>query len=193
MKICYGKKVHEIVDAALEVVNAANSERKRLDWRLNQGEIAEQQHLKAAAELRQRKAAAVADANLEIEKIRQQHAKAVSDWDTLDGAKLDEADAKLLQLCDRMSAQQFQQLCDKHRENSVMLKLLADYAERHADLGLTADRPADAKTRLRNFDTFCATASRAVQSPDTIAAALFVDGRADTPSVNYLYGSDGES
>ena len=146
MKICYGKKVHEIVDAALEVVNAANSERKRLDWRLNQGEIAEQQHLKAAAELRQRKAAAVADANLEIEKIRQQHAKAVSDWDTLDGAKLDEADTKLLQLCDRMSAQQFQQLCDKHRENSVMLKLLADYAESHADLGLTADRPADARS-----------------------------------------------
>lgn len=193
MKICYGKKVHEIVNAALEVVNAADSERKRLDWRLNQGEISEQQHLKAAAELRQRKAAAVVDANLEIEKIRQQHAKAVSDWDTLDGAKLDEADAKLLQLCDRMSAQQFQQLCDKHRENSVMLGLLADFAERHADLGLVADRPADAKTRLRNFGTFCATASRAVQSPDTIAAALFVDGRADAPSVNYLYSSGGES
>lgn len=193
MKICYGKKVHEIVNAALEVVNAADSERKRLDWRLNQGEISEQQHLKAAAELRQRKAAAVVDANLEIEKIRQQHAKAVSDWDTLDGAKLDEADAKLLQLCDRMSAQQFQQLCTKHRENSVMLGLLADFAERHADLGLTADRPADAKTRLRNFDVFCATASRAVQSPDTIAAALFVDGRADAPSVNYLYSSGGES
>ncbi len=193
MKICYGKKIHEIVNAALEVVNAADSERKRLDWRLNQGEISEQQHLKAAAELRQRKAAAVVDANLEIEKIRQQHAKAVSDWDALDGAKLDEADAKLLQLCDRMSAQQFQQLCTKHRENSVMLGLLADFAERHADLGLTADRPADAKTRLRNFDVFCATASRAVQSPDTIAAALFVDGRADAPSVNYLYSSGGES
>lgn len=193
MKICYGKKVHEIVNAALEVVNAADAERKQLDWRLNEGKIAEQDHLKAASELRQRKAAAVIDANVEIEKIRQQHAKAVSDWDTLDGSKLDEADAKLLQLCDRMSAQQFQQLCDKHRENSVMLGLLADFAERHSDLGLTADRPADAKTRLRNFDAFCATASRAVQSPDTIAAALFVDGRADAPSVNYLYSSGGES
>lgn len=193
MKISYGRKIHDVVNAALEVINAADSERKRLDWRLNQGEIAEQQHLKAAAELRQRKAAAVIDANLAIEKIRQQHAKAVSDWDTLDGAKLDEADAKLLQLCDRMSAQQFQQLCDKHRKNSVMLGLLADFAERHADLGLVADRPTDAKTRLRNFDTFCATASRAVQSPDTIAAALFVDGRADAPSVNYLYSSGGES
>lgn len=193
MKICYGKKVHEIVDAALEVINAANTERKQLDWRLNEGKIAEQEHLKAAAELRQRKAAAVADANIAIEEIRQQHEKAVSDWDTLDGAKLDEGDAKLLQLCDRMSAQQFQQLCTKHCENSTMLKLLADFAERHSDLGLTADRPADAKTRLRNFDVFCATASRAVQSPDTLAAALFVDGRADTPSVNYYYGANSES
>lgn len=193
MKICYGKKVHEIVNAALEVVNAANSERKRLDWRLNEGEIAEQQHLKAAAELRQRKAAAVADANVAIEKIRREHEAAVNAWDALDGSKIDEGDAKLLQLCDRMTAKQFQQLCTKHRENSVMLGLLADFAERHADLGLTADRPADAKTRLRNFDVFCATATRAVQSPDTIAAALFVDGRADTPSVNYFYGADSES
>ena len=193
MKINYGRRVHDVVDAALEIINNADSERKRLDWRLNQGEIAEQQHLKAAAELRQRKAAAVADANLEIEKIRQQHAKAVSDWDSLDGAKLDEADAKLLQLCDRMSAQQFQQLCDKYRENSVMLGLLADFAERHADLGLVADRPADAKTRLRNFDTFCATASRAVKDPNTIAAALFVDGRADAVGVNYCYSDGSES
>lgn len=193
MKICYGRRVHDVVDAALEIINHANTERKQLDWRLNQGEIAEQQHLKAAAELRQRKAAAVVDANLEIEKIRHEHEAAVNAWDTLDGSKIDEGDAKLLQLCDRMTAKQFQQLCTKHRENSVMLGLLADFAERHADLGLTADRPADAKTRLRNFDTFCATASRAVQSPDTIAAALFVDGRADAPSVNYLYSSGGES
>lgn len=192
MKINYGRRVHEIVNAALEVVNAADAERKQLDWRLNEGKIAEQDHLKAAAELRQRKAAAVADANLAIEKIRREHEAAVNAWDTLDGSKIDHDDAELLRLCDTMTSEQYQQLCTKHRENSVMLKLLADFAERHADLGLTADRPADAKTRLRNFDVFCATASRAVQSPDTLAAALFVDGRADVPSVNYCY-SDGES
>lgn len=193
MKISYGKRVHDVVDAALEIINHANSKRKQLDWRLNQGEIAEQQHLKAAAELRQRKAAAVADANLEIEKIRREHEAAVNAWDALDGSKIDHDDAELLRLCDTMTSEQFQQLCTKHKENSVMLKLLADYAERHSDLGLTADRPADAKTRLRNFDVFCATASRAVQSPDTLAAALFVDGRADTPSVNYFYGDNSES
>ena len=74
-----------------------------------------------------------------------------------------------------------------------MLKLLADYADRHADLGLTADRPIDAKTRLTNFNTFCATASRAVKDPNTIAAALFVDGRADAVGVNYSYGADSKS
>ena len=193
MKISYGKRVHDAVDAALEIINAANTERKRLDWRLNEGKIAEQEHLKAAAELRQRKAAAVIDANLEIEKIRREHEAAVNAWDTLDGSKIDHDDAELLRLCDTMTSEQFQQLCTKHKENSVMLKLLADYAERHSALGLSADRPADAKTRLTNFNTFCATASRAVQSPDTLAAALFVDGRADVPSVNYVYTSGSES
>lgn len=193
MKINYGRRVHEIVNAALEVVNAADAERKQLDWRLNEGKIAEQDHLKAAAELRQRKAAAVADANLAIEKIRREHEAAVNAWDTLDGSKIDHDDAELLRLCDTMTSEQFQQLCTKYKENSVMLKLLADYADRHADLGLTADRPIDAKTRLTNFNTFCATASRAVKDPNTIAAALFVDGRADAVGVNYSYGADSKS
>ena len=193
MKINYGRRVHEIVNAALEVVNAADAERKQLDWRLNEGKIAEQDHLKAAAELRQRKAAAVADANLAIEKIRREHEAAVNAWDTLDGSKIDHDDAELLRLCDTMTSEQFQQLCTKHKENSVMLKLLADYADRHADLGLTADRPIDAKTRLTNFNTFCTTASRAVKDPNTIAAALFVDGRADAVGVNYSYGADSKS
>lgn len=193
MKINYGRKIHDVVDAALEVINAADSERKRLDWRLNQGEIAEQQHLKAAAELRQRKAAAVADANIAVEGIRREHEAAVNAWNVLDGSKIDHDDAELLRLCDRMTSQQYQALCDKHRENATMAKLLADYADRHADLGLTADRPIDAKTRLTNFDTFCAAASRAVKSPNTLQAALFLDGRGDLPGTNYSYGSDSES
>ena len=193
MKICYGEKVHKIVGAALEVIGGADAERKQLDQKMKDGIITQKRYGETVAELQRRKDRAVIDANVKIEEIRREHEAAVNAWDALDGSKIDEGDAKLLQLCDRMSAQQFQQLCDKHRENSVMLKLLADYAERHADLGLTADRPADAKTRLTNFNTFCATASRAVKSPDTLSAALFLDGRADAVGVNYCYGSDGES
>lgn len=193
MKTCYGKKVHAVVDAALEVIGGADAERKSLDQKMENGTITQKHYGETAAELQRRRDRAVVDANLAIEEIRQQHAKAVSDWDTLDGSKIDRDDVELLRLCDRMSAPQFQALCTKHRENATMLGLLADFAERHADLGLSADRPIDAKTRLTNFDTFCAAASRAVKSPNTLQAALFLDGRGDLPGTNYSYGSDSES
>lgn len=193
MKICYGRRVHDVVDAALEVINAADSERKQLDQKMKDGIITQKRYGETVAELQRRKDRAVIDANLVIEKTRREHEAAVDAWDTLDGSKIDHDDAELLRLCDTMTSEQFQQLCTKHKENSVMLKLLADYADRHADLGLTADRPIDAKTRLTNFNTFCAAASRAVKSPNTLQAALFLDGRGDLPGTNYSYGSDGES
>ena len=193
MKINYGRKVHDVVNAALAVTAGADAERKQLDQKMKDGIITQKHYGETVAELQQRKDRAVADANLAIEKIRQQHEKAVSDWDTLDGSKIDHDDAELLRLCDKMTSQQYQQLCTKHEKNSTMLKLLADYADRHSGLGLTADRPIDAKTRLTNFDTFCAAASRAVKSPDTISAALFLDGRGDLPGTNYVYADGGES
>ncbi len=193
MKINYGRRVHEIVDAALEVIGGVDAERKSLDQKMKDGIITQKRYGETVAELQRRKDRATIDANLEVEKIRREHEAAVNAWDTLDGSKIDHDDAELLRLCDTMTSEQFQQLCTKHKENSVMLKLLADYADRHADLGLTADRPADAKTRLRNFDAFCATASRAVKDPNTIAAALFVDGRADAVGVNYCYSDGSES
>lgn len=193
MKICYGKKVHDIVSAALEVINGADAERKQLDQKMKDGIITQKHYGETVAELQQRKDRAVIDANIEVEKIRREHAAAVTAWNTIDGSKIDHDDAKLLELCDRMTSQQFQALCDKHRANATMLGLLADYADRHADLGLVANRPIDAKTRLTNFYTFCAAASRAVKDPNTISAALFLDGRGDLPGVNYAYSDGGES
>lgn len=193
MKICYGEKVHKIVDAALEVIGGADAERKQLDQKMKDGIITQKRYGETVAELQRRKDRAVVDANIAVEGIRREHEAAVNAWDTLDGSKIDHDDAELLRLCDRMTSQQYQALCDKHRENATMAKLLADYADRHADLGLTADRPIDAKTRLTNFDTFCAAASRAVKSPNTLQAALFLDGRGDLPGTNYSYGSDSES
>lgn len=193
MKICYGRRVHNVVDAALEVIGAADAERKQLDQKMKDGIITQKRYGETVAELQRRKDRAAIDANLAIEEIRREHEAAVNAWNTLDGAKIDHDDAELLRLCDRMTSQQYQALCDKHIANATMSKLLADFAERHADLGLTADRPIDAKTRIGNFNQFCATASRAVKDPNTIAAALFVDGRADAVGVNYCYDDGGES
>lgn len=193
MKTCYGRKVHEIVDAALEVIGGADAERKQLDQKMKDGIITQKCYGETVAELQRRRDRAVIDANLAIEETRREHEAAVDAWNVLDGSKIDHDDAELLRLCDQMTSQQYQALCDKHRENATMSKLLADYSDRHADLGLTADRPIDAKTRLTNFDTFCAAASRAVKSPNTLQAALFLDGRGDLPGTNYSYGSDSES
>lgn len=193
MKVCYGRKVHDVLDAALAVLGGVDAERKELGQKMEDGIITQKHYGEAAAELQRRKDRAVIDANVKIEEIRREHEAAVNAWDTLDGSKIDHDDAELLRLCDRMTSQQYQALCDKHRENATMSKLLADFAERHADLGLTADRPIDAKTRIGNFNQFCATASRAVKDPNTIQAAMFIDGRADTPGVNYCYGSDSKS
>lgn len=193
MKTCYGRKVHEIVDAALEVIGGVDAARKELDQKMKDGIITQKHYGETVAELQRRKDRAVVDANIAVEGIRREHEAAVNAWNVLDGSKIDHDDAELLRLCDRMTSQQYQALCDKHRENATMAKLLADYADRHADLGLTADRPIDAKTRLTNFDTFCAAASRAVKSPNTLQAALFLDGRGDLPGTNYSYGSDSES
>lgn len=193
MKINYGRKVHEIVNAALEVIGGVDAERKELDRKMKDGIITQKHYGETVTELQQRKDRAVIDANIAVEGIRREHEAAVNAWDTLDGSKVDEADARLLELCDKMTAKQYQQLCDKHASNSTMLKLLADYADRHADLGLVADRPIDAKTRLTNFDVFCAAASRTVKSPNTIQAALFLDGRGDLPGTNYAYSDGSES
>lgn len=193
MKICYGRKVHEIVDAALEVIGGVDAARKELDQKMKDGIITQKHYGETVAELQRRKDRAVVDANIAVEGIRREHEAAVNAWNVLDGSKIDHDDAELLRLCDRMTSQQYQALCDKHRENATMAKLLADYADRHADLGLTADRPIDAKTRLTNFNTFCATASRAVKDPNTLAAAMFLDGRADAVGVNYCYDDGGES
>lgn len=193
MKTCYGRKVHEIVDAALEVIGGVDAARKELDQKMKDGIITQKHYGETVAELQRRKDRAVVDANIAVEGIRREHEAAVNAWNVLDGSKIDHDDAELLRLCDRMTSQQYQALCDKHRENATMAKLLADYADRHADLGLTADRPIDAKTRLTNFNTFCATASRAVKDPNTLAAAMFLDGRADAVGVNYCYDDGGES
>lgn len=193
MKVCYGRKVHDVINAALEVIGGADAERKQLDQKMKDGIISQQRYGETVAELQRRRDRATIDANLEVEKIRREHEAAVNAWNVLDGSKIDHDDAELLRLCDTMTSEQYQALCDKHRENATMSKLLADYSDRHADLGLTANRPIDAKTRLTNFDTFCAAASRAVKNSNTIQAALFLDGRGDLPGTNYSYGSDGES
>ena len=50
MKINYGRRVHEIVDAALEVIGGVDAERKSLDQKMKDGIITQNRGPVAATE-----------------------------------------------------------------------------------------------------------------------------------------------
>lgn len=133
----------------------------------------------------QRKAAYENTVN-EIEHIRRSHAESVDEWNRLDGSKLDK-DAGILKLDIPMTQTQYQQLCDKHKNNSLMLALLCDYADRHQSEALYADRPADARKRKEDFDAYAASAINACRDPNSIRTGMFLEntGVPATCSIEY--------
>lgn len=134
----------------------------------------------------QQRKAAYENAIAEIEHIRRSHAEAVDEWDRLDGSKLDK-DAEILKLDISMTQTQYQQLCDKHKNNSLMLALLCDYADRHHSEALYADRPADARQRKADFDAYAASATNVCRDPHSIRAGMFLEntGVPATCSIDY--------
>lgn len=133
----------------------------------------------------QRKAA-YENAIQEIEHIRRSHAKAVDEWNRLDGSKLDK-DGEILKLDISMTQQQYQQLCDKHKDNSLMLQLLCDYADRHQSEALYADRPADARQRKADFDAYAASATNACRDPHSIRTGMFLENTGVPVTCSYEY------
>lgn len=68
MKTCYGPKVHEIVDAALEVIGGADAERKSLDQKMKDGIITQKRYGETVTELQRRRDRAVIDATSQSKK-----------------------------------------------------------------------------------------------------------------------------
>ena len=107
-------------------------------------------------------------------------------WNELSGDKLS-ADAELLKMDISMDQRQFQALCSKHKDNSLMLQLLCDYADRHPDEPLYADRPCDAKTRKADFDNYASRAVNVCREPQSIRAGLLLKNNSVPASVSYEY------
>lgn len=122
----------------------------------------------------------------EIKQISADHAAAVDTWNAMDGEKL-HPDAEILKLDIPMNQTQFQQLCEKHKDNSLMLSLLCQYADRHRSEALYADRPADANARKRDFDGYAVRAAGVCREPNSIAAAMFLENSGVPASCSYEY------
>ena len=104
----------------------------------------------------------------EIEHIRRSHTEAVDKWNELSGDKLS-ADAELLKMDISMDQRQFQALCSKHKDNSLMLQLLLHRGD--APGIPAADDPPDLRGQLQ----------AALFRPDPIADNVHGDARSQIP------------
>lgn len=182
----YKNRIYDTVTAYMAKLSEFDTLERELEAQ-ERAEIISRVH---AAERReeweqQRKAAYENTIN-EIEHIRRSHAEAVDEWNRLDSSKLDK-DAEILKLDIPMTRVQYQQLCDKHKNNSLMLALLCDYADRHRNEALYADRPADARQRKADFDAYAASATNSCRDTHSIRTGMFLEniGVPATCSIEY--------
>ncbi|WP_303791433.1 hypothetical protein, partial [Anaerotruncus colihominis] len=168
----YGNAVKGVVENHIKNMDALDSQGKELEQQFRAERITGRTAAEKRQELEGKRAAAIAAAQGEVNRLHQEHDAAVDAWNALDGSKL-HADAELLKMDIPMSQVQYQQLCDKHRDSSLMLSLLAQYADRHQDQPLFADRPADEKARKAAFADYCERAIGTCRTHNTLSAALF--------------------
>lgn len=182
----FGQKIKEVVENHVKAMEDMDNQGKALEKKFRSEEITGRNYNEQREAIESKRAAAIVATQQEINRLHQAHDKAVDEWNALDGSKL-HADAELLKMDIPMSQVQYQQLCDKHRDNSLMLSLLAQYADRHQDQPLFADRPADAATRKSEFADYCERAIGTCRGHNSLAAAMFLDGLSVPPSVMYEY------
>lgn len=182
----YKEKVYDIVKWYFEHVEKIGEKEKEIDRNLQNDIIGAAAAESAKRELDMKRKAGYEATVAEIEKTRSAQSSAVDKWNELDASKLS-ADAELLKLDIPMTQVQFQQLCNKHADNSLMLALLCDYADKHKSEALYADRPADAETRKRDFSDYCDRAIGVCRNPSSISAALFLDNHSVPKSITYSY------
>lgn len=180
----YGKKVMETVEAHVANMENLDTQGRKLEQQFRAELITGKVYNERLKEIEDKRAAALTDAQQKIRELHQQHDAAVDAWNAPSGEKIHE-DARLLQMGIELDEVQFQQLCDRHSDNSVMLRLLTQYADKHE--GLYAFRPADAKSRKSAFSDFCERASGCIRNHDTLSAALFLSGNSVPQSVYCEY------
>lgn len=182
----YGNEVKAVVENHVTNMEVLDNQGKELEKQFHSERITGKVFAERRKEIEDQRAAAIAAAQGEINRLHQEHDAAVDKWSMPDGSKLTD-DAKLLAADFPMNQAQFQMFCDKYRDNSVMLTLLAQYADRHPDSELFADRPADEKARKAAFADFCERAIGTCREHNSLQAAFFLDGKYLNPAVMYEY------
>ena len=182
----YKNRIYDTVTAYMAKLSEFDTLERELEAQERAETISRVHAAERREEWEQQRKATYENTINEIEHTRRSHTEAVDKWNELSGDKLS-ADSELLKMDLPMNQVQFQQLCTKHKDNSLMLSLLCQYADRHRDSDLYADRPADAATRKAEFDDYAARATNVCREPRSIRAGLFLENNGVAESVSYEY------
>ena len=182
----YKNRIYDTVTTYMKKLSELDSLEKELAAQERAETISRVHAAERREEWEQQRKAAYENTINEIEHIRRSHTEAVDKWNELSGDKLS-ADAELLKMDISMDQRQFQALCSKHKDNSLMLQLLCDYADRHQSEALYADRPADARQRKADFDTYAASAANVCREPHSIRAGMFREDTGVPATCSYEY------
>lgn len=182
----FAKEVQKVVSNHVIYMDGLDAQEKELQEQVRRELITGRVAAEKRKEIEDKRAVAITTAQEEINRLHQEHDAAVDKWSMPDGSKLTD-DAKLLAADFPMNRAQFQTFCDKYKSNSTMLMLLSQYADRHPDSELFADRPADEKARKAAFADYCERAIGCIRNHSTLQAAFFLDQRYVDPAVTYEY------
>ena len=182
----YKNRIYDTVTAYMAKLSEFDTLERELEAQERAETISRVHAAERREEWEQQRKAAYENTINEIEHIRRSHTEAVDKWNELSGDKLS-ADAELLKMDISMDQRQFQALCSKHANNSLMLALLCDYADRHQSEALYADRPADARQRKADFDAYAASATNICRDPHSIRAGMFLENTGVPAACSYEY------
>lgn len=119
--------LQEMKNALTGYYNAARScaQKAQEARQMYRDDIASETIKKLYAQLEVNKAASINTIN----EVREKAIEAANRWGVLDGSKLNDGDMKLLKL--DLSAEQFQAIVNRNKNNGTMCHALAQYARKH--------------------------------------------------------------
>lgn len=166
-------KIMEEVKGTLARIEPITGEMEELTRKYKADDIPTKEYLARKKELEDQRAAVVAKGMLELHNLSNAYQQKVESSSIVDSSMLHD-DAKILQLGIKITPSQFEALVEKHKDNALMAQLLQQYSNKHE--GLYAGFIPTPEARISAFDAFVGYARDTIRTPDTMRAALFLDG-----------------
>lgn len=173
----FNKFVKMVFDKTIETIDkliAIDEDVKKLDADYRADLITAKTMNKKKDDLRNEIPAIQFEYNEEITNIRNLFETALKKYEMIDGSKVHE-DAKIFDYDITLTAEQLQELVNKHHDNAFMLQLIEKYCMDHRNIFIVM--PLTGKARRDKFTQFINDANYCVFSPYSLKKSFFEAGQ----------------